>query len=158
MRAGRLKHQRPSAPAAEAVILFRVGSHRMAIGAGAVQKIRKDRGLLPAEIGCATIVSAHGLFGIPPGSGARLLVLRRGGVAVRVDRVERMIETGEVRPLPRAFQGSERAWYRGLALAEDAVLPLVNPESFERQAKSEEEESFAEFWASSNLFSEKAIA
>ena len=158
MKAGRLKQQRPSAPATEAVILFQVGGYRMAIGAGAVQKIRKDRGLRPAEIGCSTIVSAHALFGIAAGPGGRLLVLHRGGVAVRVDKVERMIETSELRPLPHAFLGPEREWYRGLALAEGIVLPLVDPEAFERQAKSEEEENFAEFWASSNLFSEKAIA
>jgi len=144
MRIGRLGQQAPVAPATEAVILFSVGAHRMAISASAVAKIRKDRGLAPAEIGCSTIVAAHTLFGLPAGSGARLLVLRRGGVAVRVDRVERMIETGEARPLPEALQGSERGWYLGLAVIADLIVPLVNPESFELQAQQAEDESFAE--------------
>jgi len=144
MRIGRLTHQGPVAPPTEAVILFWVGAHRMAIGAGAVAKIRKDRGLAPAEIGCSTIVSAHALFGLPPGSGARLLVLRRGSVAVRVDRVERMIETREARPLPEAFQGSERGWYLGLAVVDDLIVPLVNPEAFELQAQQAEDDSFTE--------------
>jgi len=144
MRIGRLKQSGPTAPTKEAVILFWVGSHRMAIGAGAVAKIRKDRGLAPAEIGCSTIVSAHDLFGLPHGADARLLVLRRGGVAVRVDRVERMIETGEALPLPQAFQGSERGWYLGLAIVDDLIVPLVNPEAFELQAQQQEDVSFAE--------------
>lgn len=144
MRIGRLTHHGPVAPPTEAVILFWVGAHRMAIGAGAVAKIRKDRGLAPAEIGCSTIVSAHELFGLPLGSGHRLLVLRRGGVAVRVDRVERMIETREARPLPEAFQGSERGWYLGLAAVDDLIVPLVNPEAFELQAQQAEDDLFAE--------------
>ena len=135
MKIGRLTHAGPAAPRTEAVILFWVGAYRMAIGAGAVAKIHKDRGLAPAEIGCSTIVSAHALYGLKAGSGARLLVLRRGGVAVRVDRVERMIQTGEARPLPEAFQGSERSWYLGLAVVDDLIVPLVNPESFELQAQ-----------------------
>ncbi len=143
MKIGRLGQQAPAAPPTEAVILFWVGPYRMAIGAGAVAKIRKDRGLAPAEIGCSTIVSSHALFGLPTGPGARLLVLRRGGVAVRVDRVERMIETGEARPLPAAFQGSERNWYLGLAVVDDMIVPLVNPESFELQAQQAEDDSFS---------------
>src|SRR5262245_29568250 len=143
MKAGRFTHAGPTAPSAEALILFCVGPHRMAIVAGAVAKIRKDRGLAPAEIGCTTIVPAHELFGLPAGTGARLLALR-SGVAVRVDRVDRMVESVDVRPLPRAFQGAERDWYRGLAIVDDCVAPLVNPEAFDRQAQRQEDDSFAE--------------
>lgn len=147
MKIGRLTHAGPIAPRTEAVILFWVGAYRMAIGAEAVAKIRKDRGLMPAEIGCSTIVSAHELFGLPHGSGARLLVLRRGSVAVRVDKVERMIQTGEARPLPDAFQGFERGWYLGLAVVEDLIVPLVNPEAFELQAQQAEDSLFDEAFA-----------
>lgn len=147
MRAGRLGPARPSVPATKAVILFGVGPHRMAIGAADVKEIRKDRDLAPAEIGCHSILSAHALFGVPPGQEARLLVLRGGQVAVRVDRVERMVETGALRPLPRAFQGAERAWYSGLVLADGTVVPLLNPETMEREARRQEDESFDAAWA-----------
>jgi hypothetical protein len=153
MKAGRLSQAIPVVASAEAVILFSVGPHSMAIHAEAVAKIRKDRGLMPAEIGCSTIVSAAELFGLRPGSGARLLALR-GGVAVRVDRVERMVEAYDLRPLPRAFQGSECDWFRGLAVVEGAVAPLVNPEAFERQAQKQEDASFAQ--AFDSLFQEAA--
>ena len=32
--------------------------------------------------------------------------------------------------LPMAFQGSERRWYRGLAVMDGKVIPMLDPGSF----------------------------
>jgi hypothetical protein len=120
----------PASRPVEAVILFWVGLHRLAISASELREIRNDRGLAPAEFGCAAIVPASALFGGAPPQGGRLLVLRHSGVAVSVDGVDRLIEITAVYVLPRAFRGAERCWYRGLVLLGDAVIPLVNPEVF----------------------------
>lgn len=136
MRPARLGQARPVIQANKAVILFWVGPYRMGIDAGALQEIRDERGLSPEEYGRTAILSAHALFGVPSGPEARLLMLRGGRVAVRVDRVERMIASETLRLLPRAFQGAERAWYCGLALAGEMVFPIVNPATLEREAQS----------------------
>lgn len=133
MRAGRLGRERPVARITTAIIVFWVGPYRMAIEAGALKEIRNEADLEGKE---PAILSAHSLFGVPPGRSSRLLVLRRGHTIVRVDRVERMIETGTIHPLPLAFQGAERAWYGGLALAGETVIPVVDAETLVREAKA----------------------
>jgi len=115
--------------------VFWVGPYRMAINAGALKEIRNESDLLERE---PTILSAHSLFGVPPGRSSRLLVLRHGHTIVRVDRVERMIETGPLRPLPQAFQGAERRWYCGLAMAGETVIPVMNPATLELEAQQAE--------------------
>jgi hypothetical protein len=147
MKLERSLHPRPAGPAKESAILFWVGPYRMAIAASELQAIRKDRGLASAEFGCTAIVSAHEMFGIPPGPGARLLVLHPGHVAVRVDRVDRLLASVACEPLPRAFQGAEREWYSGLVLADGMVVPLVNPETLEREANRQDEVTFDAAWA-----------
>jgi len=134
MRVGRLGVARPTIRANNAVILFWVGPYRMAIDAGALQEIRNGRDFAAGESRCKATLSAHALLGVPPGPQERLLVLRLGSVGVRVDRVERMIETGALLPLPKAFQGAERGWYCGITLAGESVIPIVNPETFAREA------------------------
>jgi hypothetical protein len=132
MRAGRLGAARPVMQVNNAVILFRVGPYRMGIAAAALKEIRHDEGMAPP--GCEAVVSAHALLGVEPGEEGRLLILRGSGVGVRVDRVERMIETRELRPLPLAFQGAERSWYCGLVLVGEDVCPVMNPEALLRAA------------------------
>ncbi len=51
-------------------------------------------------------------------------------VAVLVDRIDRMAEIPAVYPLPQAFAGDERRWYRGLAYVDDSVIPVVEPSGF----------------------------
>jgi hypothetical protein len=143
MRAGRLGIERPALRASNAVILFWVGPYRMGIDAGALKEIRNDQNLAPEEFGCEAILSAHALLGVPTGQEGRLLVLRPGRVAVRVDRVERMIETTALRPLPQAFQGAERSWYSGLVLVGETVCPMMNPETLKREAKPNGPEALA---------------
>lgn len=134
MRAGRLGIARPVLRVNHAVILFWVGPCRLAIEAQALKEIRSDRALAAEECGCDAILSAHALLGLPAGPAERLLILRSRRVGVRVDRVERMVETGEARPLPRAFQGAECSWYRGMVLIGESICPLVNPETLAEEA------------------------
>lgn len=143
----RMSQPSPAAPTQINAILFRVGPYRMAIAASALQAIRKDRGLAPAEFGCTAIVSAHEMFGIPSGEGSCLLVLHPGQVAVRVDTIERMFATASLERLPRAFQGAERDWYSGLALSDGMVIPVLKPETLKQEANRREEETFDALWA-----------
>ena len=135
MKSSRFHAAKTAARPAVAVILFWTGSHRLAITASALREIRQDGGWTPEELGCKRVVSAAALFGTRPNGEARLLVLRRGGVAVRVDRVDRLIEIAGVRPLPRMFRGAERSWYCGLAVVAGEVIPVINPEAFLRQGQ-----------------------
>jgi len=132
MRAKRLGPADPAIREPNAVILFRVGPYRLGIDARALKEIRNVRGLAAKDFEGIATLSAHDFLGVPPGPGERVLVLRQGRVALRVDRVERMVEASVVRPLPRAFQGAEREWYRGFAMAGDMVFPLLNPDMLER--------------------------
>ena len=116
------------------MILISVGPHRMGIDAGALKEIRNDQDLSAKELGCEAILSAHALFGVKRQQGKRLLVLRPGRVAVRVDRVDRMIEASAVCSFPRAFQGAERQWYLGYILEGEIVFPILNSQTLEREA------------------------
>ena len=98
MRLRRLGVARHANQPSKAMILFWVGPYRMAIEADALKEIRNGHDLAAAQSGCNAILSAHTLLGVPPGPQERLLVLRLGGVGVRVDRVERMIEASRCFP------------------------------------------------------------
>jgi chemotaxis protein histidine kinase CheA len=65
-----------------------------------------------------------------PSKVARLLVLRNHPVAVTADSIDRMTDISVVQPLPTAFRGLERTWYRGLAVLDGSVVPVVNPAAF----------------------------
>lgn len=136
MRAGRLGAARPTIQINHAVILFWVGPYRMGIEAGALKEIQNDLHLMPETTGCEAILSAHTLLGVSSGRERRLLVLRPGRVGVCVDRVERMIEVAEVRPLPLAFQGTERQWYSGLIVVDGLICPLMNAATLLREGNS----------------------
>lgn len=143
MRNGRLGHAQPPARKTHAVIVFWVGPYRMGIEAGALKEIRNDHRQTATEICGATIVSSHTIFGVTTGKEERLLVLRPGRVAIRVDRVDRMIETGAILPLPLAFQGAEREWYCGLILDGEIIFPMLNPEMLGREGGKLEAEMLA---------------
>ena len=137
----------------EAVILFAVGGFNMAIAAHAVEEIRNTGGVKPLPAGTATgrlakfkgmlerdrkryfVVDSNLHFRLFPSKASRLLVLRGSAAAVLVDHTDRIIEIGAVHALPRAFQGEERQWYRGLAMIDERVVPVVDPGAF--MSKSE---------------------
>jgi hypothetical protein len=69
-------------------------------------------------------------FGLDVTRPTLVLMLRQLRTAVLVDRIERMAEISALHPLPRAFIGDERNWYRGLAYLDDLVIPVIRPAGF----------------------------
>lgn len=138
----------------EPVILFSVGETTFAISAAAVEEIRNTAGLEPLRAGYLHakfakfkyklerdgrtyfVVDANAHFHIPATRHERLLVLRDRPAAILVDAIDRMTEISSLHALPRAFTGEERAWYRGLAVLKQDVVPVVNPDAFLTRAES----------------------
>ncbi len=132
----------------EQVILFSAGARTFAIAADAVQEIRSTDSLAGAAIEMEQadvpkvrhlversrrtyfVVNACAHFGVRVTRPTLVLILRQVRVAVLVDSIERMVEVGAVHNLPKAFQGAEKNWYRGLAYLDDTVIPVINPTGF----------------------------
>ncbi len=131
----------------EVVILFAAAGHTFAISATAVDEVCNTDGLRPApargrvhgllERGCSThyVVDAATHFQLPPAAPRHVLLLRDSEVALAIDAVERMTVVARLYALPRAFRGDECRWYRGLALIEGRVVPVVNPENILTRAE-----------------------
>ncbi|HTU34652.1 MAG TPA: hypothetical protein VMF66_12690 [Candidatus Acidoferrum sp.] len=137
---------RPRHP--EQVIFFVVSGQTFAIAADAVKEIRSTDGLAGAAVECETpevpkvhhfverahrpyyIVNGCEHFHLPVTRPSLALVLRQFRVALLVDSVERIGEIPAVYPLPLAFSGEERIWYRGLAYVEDRITPVIQPAGF----------------------------
>ncbi len=140
----RARRPRPSEP----VILFTVANFTFAIAADVVHEIRSADSLSGAavELGQAEVakvhhtverggrtyyvVSASEHFGLRRTRPTMVLMLHSTRTAVLVDRIENMAEISGFYPLPRAFVGEERRWYRGLAYFRERVVPVVNPGGF----------------------------
>lgn len=136
----------------EDVILFKVGTNRFAIAANAVDEIRNLDGVSPLPPALRHqrlsrvkamlvrekkdpdkiffVVDAAAQFGLDAVEPGRVLVLRQSCAALQVESIDRMTQITTVVALPAAFSGQERAWYRGLAVLDDQVVPLVNAEAF----------------------------
>ena len=128
------------------VILFTIGDTMFAISAAIVNEIQSLQGLeplgsQPRQFGKVRhtisreghrywVVDGNIHFGMMPTHSTRVLLLGNSPVALKVDGIVRMTEVARVLPLPRAFQGEERNWFLGLALVDNTVVPVVNPESF----------------------------
>jgi len=128
--------------------VFSVAHQDFAIAAESVQEIRSADSLastaieldyvaLPkvrhtVERGHHTyyVVNAGTHFSLPVSRPTLVLVMRQLRVAVLVDHIQSMGEISGVYPLPRAFAGEERHWYRGLAYLDDHVIPVVRPSGF----------------------------
>jgi chemotaxis signal transduction protein len=130
------------------MILFGVGDVTFAIAANAVEEIRNADGLRPlAQRKLAKVrhlleragrtyyvVDAGCHFRMLPMPANRVLILRRGNVALLVQRIDLMKEVSAIYALPGAFRGEERRWFRGLAAipgagGETEVVPVVNPDT-----------------------------
>lgn len=140
--------KRRSSSRRETVILFVVAEQMFAIAADSVQEIRSTDSLSGAanemeqsvvlkvrhtvERNHRTyfVVNAGTHFNLPVTRPALVLILRELRVALLVDRIERMAEIPAVYPLPQAFSGPERRWYRGLAFVDDLVIPVIQPGGF----------------------------
>jgi chemotaxis signal transduction protein len=154
MKLGRIEGRKArSSRRSEAVILFAVGGNTFAIAASAVEEIRGPQGLRPIvrdavhsslfkvrhtlERASKTffVVDAAAHFQTLRTQPTRLLMLRHSLVAVAVDGIDRMAEIQRLYPLPAAYHGDERRWYRGLALIDGEVVPVVDPEMFLTRAE-----------------------
>jgi chemotaxis signal transduction protein len=71
-------------------------------------------------------VDASMHFQIVQSEASRILVLRGGLVALTADSIDRMTDIKAIAPLPRAFRGEETRWFRGVAVIDTAVVPVVN--------------------------------
>jgi chemotaxis signal transduction protein len=132
----------------EAVILFCIANQTFAIAADAVQEIRstdslggtaieieqaevpKVRHLVERARRTYYVVSGCAHFGLRVTRPTLVLILRQIRAAVLVDSIERMADVATIHPLPRAFEGEERKWYRGLTYLEDRVIPVIRPGGF----------------------------
>jgi chemotaxis signal transduction protein len=156
VRAAPKSRLQPSPRAArEDVIVFAVGGFRFAIAAAAIKEIRSMDGLhaftlggISAQIGKLThtlerggttyfVVNAARHFQLPPTQPSRVLVLRNSPAAVLVDSTDRILEISALHALPRAFTHEERGWYRGLAMMNGEVVPVVNHNAFLNKAELE---------------------
>lgn len=136
----------------EDVILFNVNHTVFAIAANAVDEIRNLDGLTIYSAGsfaqsklqkvkytlvrekkdrdrCYFVVDASAHFHMPQSRGGRVLVFRNSLCALLVDSIDRMTQIATVFAMPKAFQGEECNWYRGLAVMEGCVVPVVNPDA-----------------------------
>jgi chemotaxis signal transduction protein len=134
------------------MILFAVGPHTFAIAASEVDEIRDLHDIAPlVSVGYSRVkstlhrgkrdyfvVDAASHFQMLPSKSARLLVLRNHPVAVTADSIDRMTDIATVQPLPAPFRGSECTWYKGLAVLDGIVVPVVNPASFLSEAEAAE--------------------
>ena len=145
-----MKQQRalPRPEAHEDVIMFTVGGFRLAIAAGAVREIRGMDGLHPFMLGGISeriakltytlerngttyfVVDAARHFQLPPSAPSRVMILRNSATGVLVDSTDRIMEITVLHALPHAFTHEERTWYRGLAVINGSVVPVVNPGGF----------------------------
>jgi len=146
MNRGRQSQTKSTAPRQEPVIVFVVAGTEMAIPANAVHEIRSTDSLageaavvqqpeIPwvrhtIERGGTTqyVVSVGSFFGLARTRPSLVLLLRGVRCALLVDRIERMDALSAIYALPQAFRGDERRWYLGLALFDDGVVPMLNPQ------------------------------
>lgn len=137
------------------MIVFVVGGFRFAIAAGAVKEIRSMDGLQAFTLGGISariaklrytlerggttyfVVDAGQHFQLLPSRPARVLILRHSSTAVLVDSTDRIMEISALHALPPAFTHEERIWYRGLAVVNGDVVPVVNHNAFLNKAEWE---------------------
>ncbi len=132
----------------EQVILFRVSNQMFAISSASVQEVRSVDSLA----GAAVEINEHSLpkvrhairrndrnlyvvnaplhFGLRPNPAALIFLLRKSRVALLVDGIEKMTTMTRLQALPGAFCHEERAWYRGVTVLDQNVIPVVNPAGF----------------------------
>jgi chemotaxis signal transduction protein len=154
MRSRKQLRAQPQA-AREDVIVFDVSGFKLAIAAGAVKEIRGMEGLHPFTLGGISaqiaklkhtlerdgttyfVVDAARHFQLPPSHPSRVMVLRNMPTGVLVDSTDRIMEISALHALPPAFTHEERGWYRGLAVVNGQVVPVVNHGAFLNRAELE---------------------
>ena len=151
-----LKQLRPEVKAArEDVIVFAVGGYKLAIAAGAVREIRGMDDLHPFKLGGISaqiaklkytlerngttyfVIDAAQHFRLSASNASRVMVLRNMPTGVLVDSTDRIMEISALHAVPPAFTHEERNWYRGLAVVNGLVVPVVNHNAFLNRAELE---------------------
>jgi chemotaxis signal transduction protein len=146
VKLGRIQHRKPRGRSAEALILFAIGPYKFAIAANAVEEIRSTEGMRAFAHGFGKVQKVRNLLHrdgknyfvvdatvhlrMLSSRATRLLLLRDRPVALAADSIDRMAEVAALHPLPRAFQGEERKWYRGFALIGEDLVPVLEPAAF----------------------------
>lgn len=139
---------KPSGVRTEQIILFRASSEIFAISSGSVQEVRSVDSLAGAPVAVSEpnltkvrhairrgdknvyVVNTAIHFGLRPSPAALIFLLRKSRVALLVDSIEKMTTMTRLQALPGAFCHEERAWYRGLTVLDQNVIPVVNPSGF----------------------------
>jgi chemotaxis signal transduction protein len=129
----------------ESAILFTISGLPFAIASSAVHEIRSADSLSGSatEIGQSVVpkvkhivhrgnrnyfvVNGCAHFGLKAARPTLVLILRDSPAAILVDKIVRMTDIAAPHPLPLAFEGEERRWYRGLTYTDDAIVPVVDP-------------------------------
>jgi chemotaxis signal transduction protein len=132
----------------EQIILFRTSTQIFAISSASVQEVRSVDSLagVAVEVNEPTLVKVrHALrrgernlyvvnaavhFGLRPSPAALIFLIRRSRVALLVDGIEKMSRMSRLQALPGAFCHEERAWYRGVTVLDQSVIPVVSPAGF----------------------------
>jgi chemotaxis signal transduction protein len=133
---------------AEQIILFRASTQIFAISSASVQEVRSVDSLAGAAVDVNDpslakvhhairrgdrnlyVVNASLHFGLRPTPAALIFLLRKSRIALLVDGIEKMTSMTRLLALPGAFCHDERAWYRGLTVLDQNVIPVVNPAGF----------------------------
>jgi chemotaxis signal transduction protein len=132
----------------EQIILFRASNQLFAISSASVQEVRSVDSLAGAAVQVNEssvakvrhairrtnrnlyVVNAPLHFGLRATPAALIFLLRNSRIALLVDGIEKMTTMTRLLALPGAFCHEERAWYRGLAVLDQNVVPVVNPLGF----------------------------
>jgi len=132
----------------EQIILFRASNQIFAISSASVQEVRSVDSLAGAAVEVNEgslakvrhaiqrgdrnlyVVNAPLHFGLRPTPAALIFLLRKSRVALLVDGIEKMTTMSRLQALPGAFCHEERAWYRGVTVLDQNVIPVVNPSGF----------------------------
>jgi len=126
---GSSKRVAPSPPALP-IILFTVGEFTMGVPAREVDEACDARSSHAWNGQDTTVIDTREFFHADTSGHPKYLVLHAAPVALAVDSVSRIAEVDEIIPLPRAFTGQERRWYRGLAMINGEVVPVLNAAVF----------------------------
>ena len=140
-------HKTPAART-EQIILFRSSNQIFAISSSSVQEVRsvdslagasmeideasvpKVRHMLKRGERSVYVVNAALHFGLRPSPAALIFILRKTRVGLLIDGIEKMTTITRLQALPAAYCHEERGWYRGLAVLDQNVIPVVNPQGF----------------------------
>jgi chemotaxis signal transduction protein len=144
VRISSTRQRNGSSPRAkETVIVFSVAGNTFALAASAIDEVREIEGLKDFQSRIPKVrhtlnrqgrqyfvVDSARHFHLTGATPGRLMILRKLPVALIVDAIDRMQEIQSIQALPDGFIGEERNWYRGLAVLNGDVVPVVHPEGF----------------------------